>query len=408
MEIFLELLTLLLLTRIFGELAERFNQPSSVGEILAGVLLAIMALWFGNSMPFVANLASSEVLEAVANIGIFVLVLYAGIELEPREVARSSKAAFFVALGGTVLPLAGGFALAWVFLPENELRPIQALLTGVALSISAIPATVKVFTDLGLLHSRVGEYVIAAAVIDDVIGLFLLALLLAVIDTGEVPGLIEFLWILAKVFCFFSITLVLGAKVYPRVSRGVKALQAAAFEFSALALVALAYGVLAELLDMHWILGAFMAGLYFERNRVGAKAYNEIKLIFATLARGFLGPLFFAYIGLQVDLAAAGEAPVFLIMLIAVAFLGKLLGAGLPALASGLSGREACAVGIGLSARGAVELVILSIAYEKGLFGTFDAEGGGTDFLFSSLIIMGVVTTTAVPLLLRKVLRQDS
>ena len=181
-------------------------------------------------------------------------------------------------------------------------------------------------------------------------------------------------------------------------------MQAAASEFSALGSVALAYGLLAELLGMHWIMGAFMAGLFFERSRVGPKAYNEIRLVCGTLTRGFLGPLFFAYIGMKVDLSALGGAPLFVLSLIAVAFLGKLLGAGIPARLAGFSSREATAIGVGLSARGAVELVVISIAYESGIFSLAGGEGGEAGQLFSALITMGVVTTIAAPMLLRRVL----
>jgi Kef-type K+ transport system membrane component KefB len=407
--IFIELLVLLVLTRSLGELAERIGQPSSVGEIVAGILLAVAVIWLGPSFPFLIRLASSDVLIAVANLGIFFLVLMAGVEMQPREIANSSKTSIAVAFGGMVLPLVGGFGLAWLFLPESDVRGPLALLTGVALSISAIPATVKVFADLDLLHTRVGETVVSAALFDDVLGLLLLAVLLAVIETGHIPDFVTLTLLLGKVVLFFAITVALGAHVYPRISRRIKAMRATAIEFSALAAVALAYGLLAEVLEMHWVLGAFMAGLYFEKSRVGLRAYNEIKLVCATLTRGALGPLFFAYIGLRVDLSAITEVPLFLFLLIAVAMAGKLVGAALPALAAGLTGREASAVGIGMSARGAVELVVLSIAHEKGVFAGGDTGNAVYANLFSSLILMGVVTTLLAPILLRLVLarRED-
>ncbi len=407
-QLFLELLALLLLTRVLGEAAERLGQPASVGEIFAGIVLALAVLWLGPVVPFLAHMATSEVLEAVANLGIFFLVLSAGIEMEPREIAESSKVSFGIALGGMVVPLAAGFALAWVFLPVSDLRSVQCFLAGVALSISAIPATVKVFGDLGILHSKVGELVVSAAVFDDVLGLFLLAVLLGVIETGQSPDILPFLFLLGKTALFFTITLLLGAHVYPRVSRGVKAMQAAATEFSALAVVALAYGLLAELLGLHWILGAFMAGLYFESGRVGFRAYNEIKLICNTLTKGALGPLFFTYIGLRVDLTALTQAPLFLLLVILVAFFGKVIGAGLPARMAGLSKREATAVGVGMSARGAVELVVLSIAYEAGIFIAEPGKNSAAANLFSSLIIMGVVTTIAAPIILRRLLKDNA
>jgi len=215
---------------------------------------------------------------------------------------------------------------------------------------------------------------------------------------------VDRLLILAKVVAFFAVTVTLGTRVYPRVSRGLKALQVAAMELSALAAVALGYGLLAEALDMHWILGAFMAGLFFEKSRVGSKAYNEMKLICGAVTSGLLAPLFFASIGLRVDLTAIAAVPLFLILLIAIAFAGKLVGSGLPALWTGLNRREGLAVGIGMSARGAVELVVLSIAYESGLFFQGENSDPIVAYLFSSLVLMGVVTTLLTPILIRRTL----
>jgi Kef-type K+ transport system membrane component KefB len=402
--VFIELLLLLILARGFGEIAERLGQPASVGEIFAGIVLATAALIFGAQIPFLARLAHSEVLYYVANAGIFFLVLLAGIELEPRELTERQAGSLAVAVGGVALPLAGGFALAWLFLPASGHKQVLCLLVGVAVSISSIAATVKIFEEFGVLHTWFGRMVVSASLIDDVIGLILLAVVLAMIRTGNAPGLMDYVWLLARVGVFFAVTVALGAHVYPRVSRRLRAMQAASFEFSVLCGVGLGYGLLAEALGLHWILGAFMAGLYFERSRVGPLAYNEMRLIFGAVASGFLGPLFFASIGLRVDLGAITQIPLFLGLLIAVALLGKLIGAGLPARLTGADARGAMAVGAGMSARGAVELVVISIAAEAGLFEQAGRDDPVTANLFSALILMGVVTTLLAPVMLRRIL----
>lgn len=404
MTVFIELVLLLFLARGFGEVAERLGQPASVGEIVAGIALATAAVMFGGHIPFLAGLAHSQVVYYVANAGIFFLVLLAGIELEPRELAERQAGSLAVAAGGVVLPLAGGFALSWLFLPDSGHKFVLSLLVGVAVSISSIAATVKIFEEFGVLHTWYGRTVVSASVIDDVIGLVLLGVVLAMIQTGAAPGATEFAWLLARVSAFFALTVVLGVHVYPRVSRRLRAMQAASFEFSVLCGVALCYGLLAEALGMHWILGAFMAGLYFERSRVGSLAYNEMRLVFGAVASGFLGPLFFASIGLRVELAAVTQIPLFLGLLIAVALLGKLFGAGLPAWLIGGDSRSAMAVGAGMSARGAVELVVISIAAEAGLFEAVGQDDLVTANLYSALILMGVITTLLTPVMLRRIL----
>ena len=401
MEHALHLLLLLVVTRLFGELSERVGQPGSMGEIVAGVAIALLAA-SPVAIPLVDSLPASPFLEIAADFGIFFLLLFAGIEMRPREIAAHSMGSLAVALGGVLLPLAAGFGLAWAFLPETQLKFAQALLVGVALSISAVPVTVRIFMDLGLLHARVGRTVISAAIFDDVLGLVLLAILLSVMESGATPEAGTLLALLGKVGLFFVITIATGLVLYPRMGPALAKLRIPAPHFSALMAVALAFAFLAELLGMEFILGPFMAGLFFDPDTVGEEVYAGIKRSIADLTNGLLAPLFFASIGVRLDLSAVVAIPGFLAALLAVAFLGKLVGAGVPARLTGLSTREAAAVGIGMSGRGAVELIVASIALEAGLFDQPDPLVGN---LFSALVITAVVTTLLVPIALRRVLR---
>jgi len=408
LDVFLPLLLILLLTRIFSEGAARLGQPAAVGELAAGMGLAAVAGLVGSSLPFFEQLASGEALEHITELGIFFLMLLGGIDSKLDELRQHSKGTLFVAAGGAALPLLLGFCLGWVILPASDLKTAQALLIGVTMSITSIPATIKVLTEFGLFHSRVGQMVVGAAIFDDVLGLFLLAILTAMIQTGQPPDFMALVMLLGKVVVFFGITLSLGVHVYPRVSRGLKGLQSAALEFSALMVVALGYGLLAEALGMHWILGAFLAGLFFEPSRVGFKAYQEIKLVVTAITRGFLGPLFFASIGLQVAFGAATHFPWLIGLLILVAFLGKCVGAGLPARLVGLDSREALSVGVAMSSRGAVELIVLNIAAEAGLFALSDADHLIVSHLFSALVMMVVATTFITVIVLKRVLPKSA
>ncbi len=312
MNVLLELLILILLARVFGETAERIGQPSAVGELGAGVMLAAVAALWEPSVPIITQLTSSKSLEEIAQLGILFLVLSAGIESKLEELRQNSLSAIFVALGGSLVPVVAGVTLGWLFLPETEMKSLQAFLIGITMSITSIPATIKVLTEFELLHSRIGQTIVGAAIIDDILGLFLLAILTSMIQTGQIPGPVDFLILLGKITLFFGITISLGIHVYPKVSQSIKALKLAAVEFSALMAVAFAYGLLAETLNMHWILGAFMAGLYFEPSRVGREAYEEMKLITTGITQGVLGPLFFIWIGLNVSFDAVIEIPLFI------------------------------------------------------------------------------------------------
>lgn len=399
-----QLLVILLMTRLFGEGAVRLGQPATMGEILAGILMAAAAWAPGPQAAFMNTLINGEIFHHAATVGIFFLMLLAGIELKPREVAEKSLASFVVALGGAVVPLAGGVALGYLFLPPGESRFVIAFLIGVAMAITAIPASVRILADLGMLHSPVGRTIISAALFDDVIGLVLLAVLTAMLKTGTVPDVTTFIFLLGKIALFFAVTVSLGVHVYPRVIRGLNTLQATALELSALMAVAFAYGLFAEFLGMHWILGTFMAALFFEPERVGVRAYDGLRLIVGGITAGLFAPVFFASIGAQINLMAVIAEPLFLIAVIVMAFLGKLVGAGLPALASGMGRRDAVAVGVGMSARGAVELIVLAIAVEAGFVVAGPESGTDTHHVYSALVLMALVTTLAVPSLLRGIL----
>lgn len=401
MEHALHLLILLAVTRLFGEIAKRLGQPASIGEILAGVAIALVAL-ASAPIPLLASLAESPFLEIAAEFGIFFLLLLAGIEMRPREIAEHSGGSLAVALGGVLVPFGSGFALAWSVLPETPLKFAQALLVGVGLAISAVPVAVSIFRELGYLHSRVGRTVVSAAIFDDVIGLVLLAVVTGVIETGTAPDVAAMLALLARAGLFFLIAVAVGAFLYPHLSRAVSRMRIPAPHFSVLIVLALGFAVLAEALGMDFILGPFMAGLFFDPETAGAETYGRIKQSVGDLTDGVLAPLFFASIGVRVELGAIIAVPGFLAALIAIAIVGKLLGAGVPARLSGLSPRQSLAVGIGMSGRGAVELIIASIALEAGLFDHPDPVIAN---LFSALVIMAVVTTLMMPFGLRRILR---
>ena len=402
------LLIVLIAARGGGWLARRLWHSPSVGEILAGVALAAVAMIAAGSLPLLDGMAERPAVLIAGEIGIFFLLLAAGVEMQPQELADHSREAFAVALGGMLLPLGLGFALAWAFLPETPLRSVQALVVGIGLSITAIPVTAKVLIDLGLLHQPIGEIVISAAVFDDVFGLLLLAIATGIIATGEVPQAASLGLLVGKVVLFFAATvafgLFLGPKLWPRVA----ALPLPGATIGALLLTALAFSLLAHGLGMHFALGPFVAGLFFEKKTAGDKAFLRTKPILDRVTVSVLAPLFFASIGLRLDVTAMTTVPLFLSVLLFAAFAGKLIGAGLPAYWVGLSPREAGAVGIAMGGRGAVELIVASIAERAGVFDGPAHNDPIVGSLFSCLVMTAVVTTLFTPLFLRWILAPRS
>ena len=399
-----------MVTRVFGELAERVYMPALVGELIAGIFLGFLLAQYGGLAPSIWFAANSDIFAGLADLGMFFLMLLAGIRMEPLDFAQSSKSAVLIALGGMLLPVSAGFALGLFVLPESPFKIAQSLFLGVALAITAVPVAVRIFMDLGELESRVGKAVIAAALWDDVLSLFLMALLLAAIS-GETSGSFtaaSLLPVIGHVLLFFAITIPIGLFVVPLIGKSFKYLSFPEVDFSMLLIGALAYAVLAEMLQLHMIIGAFLAGMFFHPKVVEKEIYDRVEQQMSGLTRGFLAPIFFVSVGFHLDFSSISQVPGFVLALTGLALASKLVGSGIPAYWAGLSKRESLLVGVGMSGRGADELIIAGVAFEAGLFLHPDPPGPIVQSLFSAIVIMAIVTTVATPIVLRYLWRKSA
>ncbi len=381
-------------------MAERLAQPALVGELIASVSLGAVVASFPETFSTLSGLGGNEIFDTITNLGMFFLMLFAGLEMQPRKIFERSVPSLAVAFGGMVLPLGLGVALGWVFLPESPLRTAQCLFIGTALAITAVPATVRILADLDLLNNRIGQTIVSAAVIDDILSLMLLAWLTGMITADTPPGLVAVGILSGKVILFFAVTAVLGLFVFPWGGRFIHHLRVHELEISAMLVAAFAFAVLAEVLGLHFIVGAFMAGLYFGRKTINDKSYEREHSTVSGMTFGFLTPIFFASIGFELDFKSVIEVSGFLALLIACAFFGKIGGAGVAACLFGYSQKESLAIGIGMSPRGAVELVIAGIALKAGLLA---GDSKIVTHLFSAVVIMSVVSTVVSPIILARV-----
>jgi len=404
MELLYILLILLVVTRAFGELAARAGQPVLVGELVGGIILGVVIRQSGDHLPVLSELTSNEVFQAITELGVFFLMLLAGLEMHPRDLKKASRPALGVALGGLLLPLAAGCLLGWAMLPDSDWKTAQVLFLGTSLAITAIPVAAKVLLDLGQLDTPTGRLIVSAALFDDIFGLILLGLLTGLLETGSMPGAGGFLLIALRVAGFFAVTAFLGLVVLPFLGRRLRRLWIDELEFSMLLVVGLLFSLLAELFGLHFILGAFIAGLCFTQRTIGKQVFEDVETKVSAVATGFLAPLFFASIGLHLDISALWHIPLFVALLVALAVVTKFLGAGLAARAHGFSRRESAGTGIAMSARGAVELIIAGIALEAGLFSHPDPAPPRLAYLFSAVVIMAVATTLFMPVGLRAML----
>lgn len=403
LNVLLIILILLVVTRTFAELAERAKLPALVGELVAGIFLGFLLQRFQGLVPALWFAANSEIFAGLADLGMFFLMLLAGIRMEPLDFARSSKSAVLIALGGMLVPVTAGFALGMLVIPDSSFKVAQCLFLGVALAITAVPVAVRMFMDLDALESRVGKAVIAAALWDDLLSLFLMALLLAAIGSGGTGAFSmgDLLPVVGKVLLFFAMTIPIGLYVFPFIGRYFRHLSFPEVDFSMLLIGALAYAVLADYMELHLIIGAFLAGMFFHPKMINKEIYDRVEQQMSGLTRGFLAPIFFVSVGFHLDFSNVSQVPVFVITLTLLALASKMIGSGFPAYWAGFSRRESVLVGVGMSGRGAVELIIAGVALEAGLFLQPTPPGIIVQSLFSAIVIMALVTTVATPIALR-------
>jgi len=392
---------LLAVARLLGEAAARIGQPAVVGELIAGVLLGPTLL--GAIAPelyaqlFPATGPAAVGLDAITRIGLVLFLLVAGIEVDLSSVFRQGRAAAFVSAGGMLVPFALGVG-AGTLAPhlvgwEGRGDPLVfALFLGTALSISALPVIAKTLMDLRLFRSDLGMLVIASAVVDDLTGWILFALLLAAIgriQTDFSPAETVF-----ATLAFAAGMLTAGRALLHRVLPGVQRLfggPGGILGFS----VALAFlgAAFTEWIGVHAIFGSFLVGVALGdsshlREHTRATIHQFVSAIFA--------PLFFASVGLRIDFVRNFD-PVLVLAILLIACAGKLLGCGVAARWSGMQWRESLAVGVGMNSRGAMEIVLGLLALRSGLIG---------ERMFVALVVMALVTSMGSGPLMERILRR--
>jgi len=407
-EILYILLILLVITRTFGELAIRCGQPPLVGELIGGVLLGIVVRHFPDTFPVLSELSDNDVFTAITDLGIFFLMLLGGMEMRPEKIAESSRKAFLVAVSGMVVPFSLGTAVAWHFLPDSDYTLAQSVFVGTALAITAVPVAIRILMDLKKLDSPFGQVIVSAAIFDDILSLILLAFLTALIKTGEPPDMKTLSLLLGKAALFFVSVFLAGRYLIQWLGDFIKRFRLDELEMSFLLVTALCFALLAEFLSMHFILGAFAAGLFFQKHTIDARTHKDVTAKVSGITMGFFAPVFFASIGLHLDLSALTAVPFFLAVVILTAFVSKLAGAAVPAFFMGFSTRESLAVGTAMSARGAVELIIADIALRAGLFLHPVPQPPVVEHIFSVIVMVAIVTTVSVPVVLRFIMRTEN
>ena len=191
-ELLVVILVLIVLARATGELMQRLGQLAILGELLIGVVLGAV-ISYGPFTQF-AGLTDNEVFGAITSLGMFFLMLMAGMEMDVRKLVRASRTGVAVALGGVIIPLGLGIFIGYIFLPDSSYKFAQSFFIGVALSITAVPALSRVLIEMKQLDTRLGQTIMNGAIVDDVLGLFLLAILTTILAEGGTPQQVNWLF----------------------------------------------------------------------------------------------------------------------------------------------------------------------------------------------------------------------
>jgi Kef-type K+ transport system membrane component KefB len=379
--ILLQIEVMLAFALVFGGLMKRLHQPAVLGEILGGIILGPTIL--GAVAPalqselFPVSGETSRILYAVAYLGLVAFVFIAGLELDLTCIRRQSRNTLITSISGVILPFALGYAMV-VLMPQLWSIPFEdqgifALFMGTALSISALPVIARILIDLELLKTDLGGIIMGAATINDIVGWSIFALILSVLNTNISLGIN--LGLTAGVLVVTIAILYLTGK-----NRTWHKSPLGGVIIDLIALIMLAASIASEFIGAHGIFAAFLAGVilslrHSRRDLILKKTYLPIMTV--------LAPIYFVSIGLKTNFAANFD-PTIVLLIFSVACIGKIIGASLGTIAGGMAERKALAVGFGLNARGAMEIVLATAALDYGLI-----EG----HIFVALVIMALATT---------------
>lgn len=384
-EFLFDLALILISTKLFGLITKKVRMPQVVGALVAGVILG----------PAVLNvLSETEFIQKLAELGVIVLMFTAGLETDINQLKKTGKASFIIAVLGVIIPLAGGFFIASIFNKGNDVNTIlQNVFIGIILTATSVSITVETLKEMGKLNTRAGNAILGAAIIDDILGIIALTITTSLADPS-----INVIIVLAKIVMFFIFAGFAGylfhwafIKLDERYQRDLRRFVIIAFVFCLL----LSFCA-EEFFGVADITGAFIAGLVIsDSNR--SKYLNSR---FETLSYMLLSPIFFASIGIKVQLTAMTKTIfIFAILLLLVAILSKVFGCALGAKLCRYSNRESIQIGTGMISRGEVALIVANKGIAMGLM--------LPEFL-APVVIVVVVTTIVTPILLKVVFNNKS
>lgn len=394
-----QIIVLIACGRFLGEAMLRIGQPAIMGQLIAGTLLGpsvLGALWPDlQHAIFPPAREQKAMLDAVAQLGILMLLLLAGMETDLSAVGKLRRTALSVSLTGIAIPFACGFMLGEMLpdalLPQPEQRLITALFLGTALSISSVKIVATVVREMNFLRRTVGQLIVASAIIDDTLCWIIIAITFGIALSGQID-LAALSQTLIGTALFLVVSFTVGRRLVFFLIRWAN--DHFVSEVPVITTILVLTGGMALLTDaigVHTVLGAFVAGILIGQSPILTRHIEEQ---LRGLITALFMPVFFGLAGLSADLRVLAAPPLLLLSLgfIAIASIGKFSGAFLGGAFSGLTWAESLALGWGMNARGSTEIIVASLGLSMGAL---------NESLFTMIVAMAVVTTMAMPPMLR-------
>jgi Kef-type K+ transport system membrane component KefB len=404
MQVLLGLIVILLAAKLGGDLFERINQPAVLGELVLGMVVGNLHLIGINALePFKQDIT----LEVLAQIGVIILLFEVGLETTVQEMMGVGVASFLVATIGVIAPFFLGWGVGWIFLPEAN--PLVHVFIGATLTATSVGITARVLKDIGKIDTKESKIILGAAVIDDILGLIILAVVAGIITaaasgSSEGIGIGQVAWIIGKAGLFIVGAIVIGSVVLPHYFKFGFRLRGKGVFLSFCLLVCFLLSFVAGEIGLAPIVGAFAAGLILDkvqyRNFTDAGEHRIQELV--EPIGTFLVPVFFVSMGMAVDLRTFARVEIlgFASVLTLAAILGKQV-CGLAIFERGI---DRLSIGLGMIPRGEVGLIFAGIGAKMMLEG----EPVVSASTYSAVVIMVIVTTLVTPPVLKaSMLRLD-
>jgi len=383
----LQILSIILIARLFGWMMNKIGQPTVIGEIIAGIFLgpSLLGLFFPQFSNFLFPTESLVNLQFLSQIGLILFMFIVGMELDVGILKRSAKDAIVVSHASIIFPYFLGVLLAYFlyqnFAPDTISFTAFALFIGIALSITAFPVLARIIQEKDLTKDHLGTLAITCAAVDDVTAWSLLAVVIAIVKAGDITAslLTIFFSVVYVMFMIFVVKRLLNKIAQTHFTRETVNKPILAILFGILLLSS----YMTEVIGIHALFGAFMAGVIIPANqsfrRVLAEKIEDFSLV-------FLLPLFFVFTGLRTQIGSLNNPNLWVvcIIIIAVAIIGKFLGSAFAARFVGQSWRDSLVLGALMNTRGLMELVVLNIGYDLGVL---------TPEVFTMLVLMALITT---------------